>query len=319
LAESLNGQGWRVTFAATGETVNTVAALAKPPVEVLEVPGQAWASADILFPFVGLKADLLVVDHYGLDAPYEEIWRPWVDRIMVIDDLANRPHDCDILLDQTFGRSPDAYSSLVPAHARLLLGSDYALLRTAFVEKRPAALAARDARRGRIEKVLVSFGTMDPDNVTALALEALRPFATGLDVDVVLGSRAPHLADVRARVEALPHARLRTEVTDMADLMCAADLAIGAGGTTSWERCCLGLPAIVVRIADNQKTIVANLAKAGAIVDAGDGRGLTVAKLGEHVARLLADAEAVRAMSQVARHICDGGGVKRTVAALEEA
>jgi len=210
------------------------------------------------------SVDWLVVDHYEIDRRWERAMRPACRRLMVIDDLVDRPHDCDILLDQTFGRQPDEYDALTPDECRVLAGTRYALLRPEFAAGRPSALARRAAGEG-IDHVLVSMGGFDPENRTHDVLETLAdtPYARRLTVTVVVGAdSAVSPNPLRGRFRKLD---IRQQVANMAELMAAADLAIGAGGTTSWERCCMGLPSLVCVLADNQRDIARQLAAAGAI------------------------------------------------------
>jgi UDP-2,4-diacetamido-2,4,6-trideoxy-beta-L-altropyranose hydrolase len=188
-------------------------------------------------------ADWLIVDHYAIDSRWHAHLRDSVSHIMVIDDLADRRLDCDILLDQTFGRNGGDYDLLVPKGCKILAGSQFALLRPEFAMAREQALRRRREFRG-VSQILVSMGGVDPTNVTGIVLDvlALMVWKNGHPrVEVVLGSSAPHLEGIREKVASHPlPVSLRVDTPDMASLMSVADLAIGAAGTTSWERCCLG-------------------------------------------------------------------------------
>lgn len=209
-----------------------------------------------------------MVDHYALDRQWERTLRPHCERLMVIDDLADRSHECDVLLDQNLGRAASDYAGLVPTEARVLAGPMHALLRREFSALRDGSLARRQASTGA-RHILISMGGVDQPNATARALVALR--AAGLPEDsrmtVVMGPHAPWLADVLAVAGIMQWpTEVLTNVTDMASLMAASDLAIGAAGTTSWERCCLGLPALIVVLADNQRDAARALEHEGAAV-----------------------------------------------------
>ncbi len=195
-------------------------------------------------------ADLLVVDHYGRDAVFERACRAWARRILVLDDATGRDHDCDLLLDAA-ASDPAPYRDRVPAHAQLLLGPAYATLRPAFLARRGEALARRDGRP--VRNILVSLGATDPANATCRVLDALEPVLGEAAVTVVLSSRAPHLAEVQRRARGA--ITLMTDVADMAELMTKADLAIGAAGSSAYERAVLGLPTVMVTLADNQRGI----------------------------------------------------------------
>ena len=199
------------------------------------------------------NTDWLVVDHYALDAKWEHQLAEAVGQVMVIDDLADREHECAVLLDQNLGREPSDYEKLVPPTCKKLIGPQYALLRPEFSELRPACLERR--RSPELKRILISLGGVDRTNVTGEVLEALANSALAEDaeLDIVMGSSAPHLESVKKQASQLPfQATVSVGVNDMAERMSRADLAIGAAGGTAWERCCLGLPSILLILADNQ-------------------------------------------------------------------
>lgn len=253
-------------------------------------------------------ADWLVVDHYALDARWESGLRGAVRRIMVIDDVADRRHDCDVLLDQNlFPDAEQRYAAQVSRGCVQLLGPRYALLRPEF-----AALRAQTpARRGEVRRILVSLGGIDAGNQTMKVIRAIDSLrSTDLDVDVVIG--AEHSA--RAAIEQACAERgfaCHVAPRDLARLMAAADLAIGASGSTSWERCCIGTPTLLITQAANQVPIAAGLAACGAAVCVGDGHSLDERQIGEGLASLVSDPERIRAISTAARELVDGLGANR--------
>jgi UDP-2,4-diacetamido-2,4,6-trideoxy-beta-L-altropyranose hydrolase len=198
---------------------------------------------------------LLVVDHYALDAEWERFLRPSVDRILVIDDLADRPHDCDFLLDQNFYPGMERrYKGLVPPGCKQFLGPEFALLRPEFKKARRKLRR----RKGKIRRLLVFFGGTDPGNETAKVLAALpllnRP---ELKVDVVVGAKNPHKKAIAESCRNLPGAKFHCQTEKMAELMARADLSVGAGGTATWERLYLELPTVTVAVAANQEETLA--------------------------------------------------------------
>lgn len=257
--------------------------------------------------------DWLVVDNYEIDRRWERTMRSACRRLLVIDDLANRAHDCDILVDQTFGRGADQYRSLVANECSVLTGTDYALLRPEFAAQRAAALARRNQCDG-IRSVLISMGGSDPANKT---LEALRVLAGSdksacLAVTVVTGAQyAGSDAPLTAIANSFERLDVKHNVSNMAELMAASDLAVGAAGTTAWERCCLGLPALAYIYADNQREVARSLEAAGAIR-----RWRSAAELQEQVETVLNDAALYRSAVAAASGICDGLGVERVVSAM---
>lgn len=215
--------------------------------------------------FSGNLVDWLVVDHYALDERWESSLRPRSKQVLVIDDLADRPHDCDLLLDQSLGRDEAHYAALVPQTAKLLIGPQYALLRPEFARLRAASFLRRD--NPQLRNLLVTMGGVDKDNATGVVLEALSSctLPEGVKITVVMGAQAPWLELVLKKAATMPFATdVRVGVNNMAALMFESDLAIGGGGMTTWERCCLGLPCIIVELAANQSRVTREVVRAKA-------------------------------------------------------
>ena len=317
LAGELVRRGWRCAFAVSAETAASMHALAASGVEVLahEPNATPAGEAAAMAAHWPMGAAILIVDHYKRDASFERLCRPWAERILAIDDLADRRHDCDLLLDATPGRKAERYGGgAVPEACRLLLGSAYALLKPDFAAARAAALERR--RSPALRRVLVSFGSTDPLDATGVCIEALAFSGLDIDIDVALGSAAPYLERVRKRVATMRRTRLHIETDNMAALMTSADCALGGAGSSSWERCCLGLPAFVAILAENQMANAAALAMRGAARIAGRwqpsvGRAM-VRELGMLTPERLAQ------MAEAAAAICDGSGIFRAADAIEQ-
>lgn len=260
-----------------------------------------------------LRLTWLVVDHYALDASWERAVLPNGARLMVIDDLADRPHRADLLLDQTLGRRASDYDALLHGACEILVGPGFGLLRPEFARLR-AGLGARS----RLGRILVAMGGVDAPNVTERALRALARRDGTFHVDVVLGSRAPHAAAVRAQAALDPRVERVLFGTDqMAELMAEADLSIGAVGTSSWERCCLGLPCLMIILAANQREAAHRLEATGAARLLGDAGDLSDIEVRIDAALdALSHEGALQAMSRAAASICDGDGVARVVGRL---
>jgi UDP-2,4-diacetamido-2,4,6-trideoxy-beta-L-altropyranose hydrolase len=260
--------------------------------------------------------DLLVVDHYGLDARFERACRPWAKTILVIDDLADRPHDCDILLDQTPGRQASDYASLVPGNCTVLAGSQFALLDPRFRQARERLGAPND----QVRRVLVSFGGTDPAGATRRALEALAVAKLGAAVDVVLGTASADMGQIQQLAAQLdPPDAVHVSVDDMAGMIARADMAIGAGGVSALERCCLGMPSITITIADNQRKLADELAQAGATENLGPVSKLRLGDIADAVSGLASDPAWRRKMRAAALAVADGLGVARVRAACSPA
>lgn len=218
---------------------------------------------DIIKP---IQPEWLIVDHYAIDISWEKTLRPYCKKLMVIDDLADRGHDCDILLDQTFGRHTQDYLDWVPKNCQVLCGSKYALLRPEFAQWRDYSLERR--KEGQLKHLLINLGGVDKDNITTQILKGLKNSSLPeyCKITVVMGSTAPWIESVKAQAEALSwKTQVKSGVNNMAELMANSDLAIGAAGSTSWERCCLGIPTIMLVLAENQRQISSNLQNANSV------------------------------------------------------
>ncbi|WP_020163063.1 UDP-2,4-diacetamido-2,4,6-trideoxy-beta-L-altropyranose hydrolase [Methyloversatilis discipulorum] len=271
---------------------------------------QAEDAARTRAALAGFAADWLIVDHYALDVRWERVLRERVRRIMVIDDLADRDHECDLLLDQNlYADTAVRYAQRVPAAARRLLGPRYALLRPEFT-------SVRGRRRdGGVRRVLVFFGGVDAANQTGRVIALLpRVLSAQVAVDVVIGAAHPHRADIEAACAQAGYC-CHVQTARMAELMAAADLAIGAGGTAVWERACAGLPALVWPVADNQHEQVATAADAG-VLHAPLQVGHDDEALLRQIVALCESPHLLRALSAAGAATVDGAGAARVCRAL---
>jgi UDP-2,4-diacetamido-2,4,6-trideoxy-beta-L-altropyranose hydrolase len=258
--------------------------------------------------------DWLIVDHYGIDVDWEQMVRSSVRHLMVIDDLADRRHDCDLLLDQNLvAKFETRYEGLVPGDCRLLLGPSFALLQPQYAELHTKIRERRD----RVRRVLVYFGGADRNNLTGMVVDAflaLQP--VGIELDVVINSTNPHAREIEARITGRPGLTLHTDLPSLASLMEAADLAFGAGGATTWERCCLGLPSIVITLADNQVPIASELNRRGLIRWLGRQEEVSCAKVREALDAALREGLS-GAWSESCRQVVDGRGTRRVADLLK--
>jgi UDP-2,4-diacetamido-2,4,6-trideoxy-beta-L-altropyranose hydrolase len=260
----------------------------------------------------GLHMDWLVVDHYALDMQWEESMRPFCSRIMAIDDLADRNHSADFLLDQNFGAVASHYESKVPKKCVLMLGPYYALLRQEFAKLRNQSLFRRS--EGNLNRLLITMGGVDREDVTSAVLDALAlcDFSEAFLVTIVMGATAPWRDKVMAKVEKLPFPAIVLEnAHNMGELMCDADLAIGGAGSTAWERCCLGLPSLQVVLAENQRRIANALSHAGAACSLE--RSNLAVDLVQMMESLAHDHMRLVRMSAAAAKVTDGQGAERVV------
>lgn len=282
----------------------------------LGVPWQedARQTLDALTPW---KPDWLVVDQYALDAQWERALAKAVSNIMVIDDLANRPHECAMLLDQNLGREASDYDELLPASCQRLIGPRYALLRPEFSELRERSLQRR--QQPELTRILISLGGVDRDNVTGQVLDALAEVAlrSNVELDIIMGVSAPYLSEIHQQAARLPFkAAVNVDVKDMAERMCLADLSVGAAGGTSWERCCLGLPTVLVVLAENQVGGAIALEASGAALTVRDDGNVKEALASAVVA--LGDSSRLKEMSEAAASITDGSGAISAVRVMSK-
>lgn len=243
--------------------------------------------------------DWIVVDHYSLDKRWESVVRANCKKLMVIDDLADRQHDCDVLLDQNYYADMQTrYVSKVPTHCQLLLGPQFALLREEFRRLREKV----KVRTGNVKKILVFFGGVDADNYTSLAIQALAELNITPQVNVVIGSQHPNREQIQQAC--ISHGFIcHVQTTRMAELMAEADLAIGGGGTAIWERCAMGLPSIVVVMAENQSKASIDLDAFGVLINLGDAHKIRKADMLGAVERLLINEQSRTKLSIASMHL----------------
>jgi UDP-2,4-diacetamido-2,4,6-trideoxy-beta-L-altropyranose hydrolase len=269
---------------------------------------QAQDAQDTIDVLSDQSWDWLVVDHYALDSRWETMLRQTATKILVIDDIADRQHDCDVLLDQNFYADMQTrYTGKVPSHCELLLGPRYALLRDEFRQMHEQIMP----RTGPVKKMLVFFGGVDADNYTGRAIAALSEInISDSHVDVVIGAQHPYRDQIKGACA--QHGFICHVQTDkMAELMGAADLAIGAGGSASWERCCMGLPALLVALADNQISIAMDLDRYGACIYIGTAKSANTELMRNALTNLLNAPSQLRALSEKAYSLVDGMGADR--------
>jgi UDP-2,4-diacetamido-2,4,6-trideoxy-beta-L-altropyranose hydrolase len=335
IAEELRCSGASVLFICREQHGNMNAFLEKNGFEVvrLRIPknisssrslstgyalwlGVSWEddASQTLMAIKKISPELLIVDHYTLDWRWEERLRPHVGRIMVIDDLANRQHDCDILLDQNLYESMHTrYAKLVPDKCLQLLGPKYALLRPEFATVRKYM----NQRSGIVKKILVFFGAVDSTNETEKTLDALAGIEEmRFEVDVVVGKENPRQDRIKEICSSIPMVRFHCQISNMAELMAAADLAIGAGGGTTWERCVVGLPAIVVAVAENQVELSTCGGARGLFFYLGRGKSLKAEVIRDALRVLVSSPTALKSFAANGMNAVDGKGAKRIVGLL---
>ncbi|NJL50245.1 MAG: UDP-2,4-diacetamido-2,4,6-trideoxy-beta-L-altropyranose hydrolase [Blastochloris sp.] len=315
LGEAFRLLGHSVLFAVTPETLKAAPALLGSGQKFVTIAANAdsqQAQADQIAATVE-RPVVLVVDHYGLDRDFESACRRFAYRVLVLSDGPGRTHDCDVLLDSAREAAP--YRGFVPTEAEILAGPSFAPIALCFAQAQPSALRRR-LSTDAVHRILVSFGGSDPAGWTELVLRHAPRFGGGIAVDVVLGSATSHLD--RLVTEFADRATFHVDTTDMAGLMSRADLAIGACGSSSFERCILGLPTVAVPVASNQTGVARLLADSGAaIIVPGSERSTDL--LEDRVRHLIADREARTHISKSAAALVDGRGSQRVALAVSQA
>lgn len=307
LAETFSDAGWRISFVVSSETLRTFPGLGTNGFR-LHVLDDAASDVGAMRTEAGGTADLIIVDHYGRDAAFEMACRPFARKLLAFDDMTGRRHDCDFVVDAA-AKDPDQYRVHTPTRTRVLAGVAYATVRKSFQAARSVALARRDGRR--VRNILVSCGATDPANATATVLDVLAEVPAQIAVTVVLSSNAPHADAIRRNLRS--QVRLITDAGNMAELMTVADLAIGAPGATSYERAVLGLPSILMTLADNQRGIAAMMLEHGAATDAGCYDSGLALRLRAQVKFLMDNANARQRLSSTASKLIDGRGAMRVM------
>jgi UDP-2,4-diacetamido-2,4,6-trideoxy-beta-L-altropyranose hydrolase len=311
LAEYIQELGFAVHILPFEETAT---------LDVIHAPYTQWLGDDLTKDanqtsnlIQSLCIDWLIIDHYALDHKWEKYIQNENSRIkiMVIDDLADRPHFAAVLLDQNFGRKAEEYVGLVPDNCRLLIGPKFALLRPEFASYRPESLSRRTNRK--LTHLMISMGGTDIADATSSVLLALQvaDMPSDLHLSVVMGSSSPALSRVRNLASQMFwRTEVLIDVRNMASLMTNADLAIGAGGITTWERCCLGLPSAIVETAANQEGVAETLEKAGAALAIGQLSALDFDKRIVKVVSKLLKLETNCSIGLRSAELCTGHGAK---------
>ena len=278
----------------------------------LGVSQETDAAATITALADSAPLDWLVVDHYALDERWEKILYGSAKRLLVIDDLADRFHFADLLLDQNLQSSSNRYLPLLRKGTKCLIGPRYALLRPEFKEARSYLVPTND-RAG----LNVFFGGIDLDGMTVVALQALKRIKSRtFAVDVIVGADNPRRTIIAELCNDIPDVALHIQPRNIERLFAAAVLALGAGGATSWERCCLALPTVLVSIAANQRNGCLALAQTRAGIYLGEMSNLDPGILACTIVRALARPRLLSDMAKRAATLVDGWGTSRVVEAM---
>lgn len=327
LADALAAKGAKIVFICRELPGNMCDLIKEKGYTVWQIPYRQGYNADLIWSKSESRIDAkqtieilkqeceefdwLIADHYGIEREWETAMRPYSKKVMVIDDLANREHDCDIILDQNLYTGMESrYDSLIPSYCKTFLGPEYVLLRPEFIEEYSKECVR--TRTGDIHNILIFFGGSDVTNETKKALEAISSINNpNICTNVVIGSSNIYQEEIKTICKEIKNCSYHCQVSNMAQLMSEADLAIGAGGTTTWERCFLGLPAITVCIADNQRELLQTVEKKQAILNLGWYQKVTYKDIQDSIQYLMNNKMVVRNMSIQASGIMANSLAKR--------
>ncbi len=256
------------------------------------------------------KVDWLIVDHYSLDAEWETVLAAKVEHLMIVDDLADRKHVCDVLLDQNlYEVMEQRYEGLLSPGCRLLLGPKYSMLREEFFTARKKT-KARGANK-KVSRVLVFFGGSDPTNETSKALEAISELnSTEVIFDVVVGSSNSDKSKIQEKCARLKNVNFHCQINNISELMLKANVAIGAAGSASWERCFLGLPSIIIITAENQIEVARKLTIESAVINLGESGNVSVDDILTALRRVIDNPEELKVMAKNCLRLMPGNELK---------
>lgn len=312
LADSLSQKRANVTFICRDLPENLFSLVNKRNFQVIPLTAKDSKKQDFnLLNYANNngKPDWLIIDHYDLNRDWERQARPYVKKILVIDDFTHRAHDCDVLLNQNFYEKPQSlYKGLLPDTCQKLVGPSFALLHSTFREFRQK-LRRRD---GLIKKVLIFFGSGDSTGETIKSLKTITLLNNPeIHWDVVVGENNVEKEAIKGLCKKIPLSTFHCQTNNMPQLMHQADLALGAGGSTTWERCCMSLPSLLISTASNQESIAksADTQKFGIYL--GPSQKVTPQLIKDQLETLLANPEKVLQFSKNASVLVDGNGGNR--------
>ena len=317
LAQGWQDQGGKAIFVLANKSPELEARLLSEKMIILYLSVKAGCHEDAhqTVDFTQqFAAQWVVVDGYHFGAEYQKVIKDFGTRLLFIDDYGHADYYyADLVLNQNIAANQDLYINR-ETYTKLLLGTEYALLRREFWKWRDWQRVVNPIA----SKILITLGGSDPDNVTLKVIQALNLLnKDNLEVNVVIGGSNPHYECLqREAADASSAISLHRNVSNMPELMAWADMAIAAGGSTNWELAFMGLPSIVITIADNQKAIAAELDRQGAIINLGWHQDVTIEQIGLVLRELIGDRHKREDMSQKGRKLVDGNGASRVASQM---
>lgn len=315
LADMLASYDCSCVFLVTPETVKTVTGLSRHSIILMsrrydrdEIEVLCDEAEKSMY---GDKMSWLVCDSYELDAKFEVAARHWTDNILVLDDMADRPHECDVLVNAGPGRQKADFRELTSKATEILTGPEYAILRPEFPCARDVSLKRRK-RESSIKRVFVNFGALDGKNMSPIVLQALANIDHEISVDVVLGRGAKNRNEVCSiAAQADLDVTVHVDPENIELILTSADIALGAAGSSIWERSCLGVPSVLITTAEDQKYTANQLCSSGAAVYAGDWETISVEQVSKSWLEATSEIQKISEMSELSSSLCDGLGLNR--------
>lgn len=265
--------------------------------------------------------DYIFIDHYQLQTKWESLLRPYCRMLIALDDLTTRQHaKIDYLIDQTYGRTTEQYRCSLPENCKALLGSKYAILREEFQQTRKKAVIKRESYKS-VKQVVISLGAMNTGEYTLPLLSYLLQYRTenqlSFNILILLSNSAKGLTDIKTYIAPYHFIKLQLDSTNIAEEYLQADIAIGACGTSTWERCSLGLPTIAVTLASNQLTIAKQLHEAGAHYYLGEAHSVKISDFKDAFSEITSNIDTYSNMVRKALEIVDGQGVENLLKKIQ--
>ncbi len=314
LAEVLRKKGCSILFITRVDEGNVVSMIREEGYPVEQLPSASpfneeddFIETQKIISKQSQKPDWVIVDHYGISITWEKKTRDFSSNILVMDDLENRQHDCDVLLDPNLKKDFHlAYTSLIPARCHKLIGPTFALLKKEFKEERQKLKKNFEG----IKNVLVFFGGIDKNFDAKNAIIALKDLSY-LNINIVIGKSNPHLEEIKNYQKIAPHIKIHFNPPSLSKLMAAADIYVGGGGSVTWERCCLGLPSIVIAVATNQKATAELMAAKEYIYYLGSAESVSSFKIRKTFDDLVMNPQKCESLSIRSSELVDGDGAER--------
>ncbi len=328
LATAILSNGGTVAFVTTERAIAAVPPTFEhftlPPTGALrdtapgDPPHSAWLAkgvsddaADTVAALADWKPDWVITDHYGIDARWHDAVRGALScNMAAIDDLADRPHGVDLLIDHNWHRDHRSkYEHLLPNHCPILGGPAYAMLGQAY------AAAPRYLFSPEVRSIGVFLGGTDHLDQTSAVLDCIKAAGFSGAIEIATTSSNPNLSKLQARVRADENLSLLEDAPDLAAFFARHDLQVGAGGGATWERFCIGAPSLLISFALNHDSVLLPLAEQNVAVVLPF--GWSIDDLETAISQLIEDADRRQSLSVRCRELVDGQGGGRIVTALQ--